>query len=339
MTQDRPGGADTVDRAVTGDERQESTGTVIVAGLANLAIAAAKLVAGLLSGSAAMLSEAAHSFADTLTEVFLFVSLRRGARPPDEKHPFGHGKSSYIWATLGAFATLFLGAGFAITEGVHAILTNEQTGDYLVSYVVLAIAFVLEGTSLLRALSQLRRSARRWRVPILRYLRRTPDTAVKAVTFEDSAALVGLALAAAGLGLTELTGDPLWDGVASIAIGALLAVIAIQLVRANVSLIVGEAPPPRLRDEIVAELERLPEVERVLEMLTMYLGPDSLLVAARVAFVGPVDRLTAAADEAERRLRARFPLIRYVFLDPTPRPARVGPPIHPRPEDGGASTV
>jgi cation diffusion facilitator family transporter len=316
-------------------QRPESVGTVIIAGAANVAIALAKLAAGVISGSAAMLSEAAHSFADTVTEILLFVALRRGSRPPDELHPFGHGKSSFVWATLAAFATLFLGAGFAITQGVHAIVSHRQTGDYLVSYVVLAISFVLEGLSLLRALSQIRGNARRYRVPPLRYLRRTPDTTVKAVTFEDSAALVGLTLAALGLLLSELTGDPVYDGAASVAIGALLAVVGTLLVRANVSLIIGEAPPARLRDQIVAELESVESVERVIEVLTMYLGPDSLLVAARVAFTGPEPlQLGHAADEAERRLRERFPLVRYVFLDPT-----LPPSIQTRPAPGRASTV
>jgi cation diffusion facilitator family transporter len=318
-------------------ERQlpESFGTVIVAGLSNLGIAVAKVVAGVLSGSAAMLSEAAHSFADTLTEILLYIALRRGSRPPDELHQFGHGKSSFVWATLAAFATLFLGAGFAITQGVHAIVSHTQTGDYLVSYVVLAVAFVLEGLSLLRALSQVQGNARRYRVPLLRYLRRTPDTAVKAVASEDSAALVGLTLAGMGLLLSELTGDPVWDGAASVAIGALLGVVGITLVRANVSLIIGEATPTRLQKQIVAELESVDSVERVFEVLTMYLGPDSLLVAARVAFSGPEPaRLGNAADEAERRLRERFPLVRYVFLDPTPPPA-----IRTRPAPGPASTV
>jgi cation diffusion facilitator family transporter len=321
------------------DQSEESLGTVVVAGLANIAIGSAKAVAGVLSGSAAMLSEGAHSFADTLTEVLLFVSVRRGSRPPDERHPFGHGKSSFLWATMAALATLFVGAGFAITQGIHAIVSHAETGDYLVSYVVLAISFLLEGMSLLRAVWQLRGSARFWRVPVLRYLRRTPDTAVKAVTFEDSAALVGLVLAGTGLALSEVTGDTLWDGAASVAIGALLGVVGVVLVRANASLIIGEAPPARLRDEIIGELERVPSVERVIEVLTMYLGPRSLLVAARVAFEGSdPTRLGAAADQAEQRLRTKIPLISYVFLDPTPRPDPSAA-VQARPPGDPASTV
>jgi cation diffusion facilitator family transporter len=307
---------------VNDPERPESTGTVVVAGLVNLAIAGAKAVAGVLSGSAAVLAEAAHSVADTLTEVLLFVALRRGSRPADEDHPFGHGKSAYLWALLAATGTLVLGAGFAVSQGVRTIMAGPQEeGHYLTAYVVLAISFVLEGTSLVRAVHQLRRGAARYRVTVLRFLRRTPDTTVKAVTAEDSAALVGLILAALGLGLTQMTGSPIPDGVASILIGALLAVVAMLLVRTNASLIIGQAPSERLRNDIRAEIESLSDVTRVLEVMAMYLGPASLLVAARVDFAETsVAGLAASADEAERRLRARYPVITHVFLDPTPRP-------------------
>ncbi len=305
-----------------GEGSAESVLTVVIAGLANLVIAAAKAVAGVLSGSAAVLAEAGHSVADTVTEVLLFVALRRGAQPPDELHPFGYGKVSYVWALAAAFGTLILGAGYAVFEGVHTIIYPIETTNFVVSYVVLAISFVVEGTSLTRAISQLRGGARSWRVPLLRYLRRTPDTTLKAVTLEDSAALVGLLLAAIGLGLTQLTGNSLWDGIASIGIGGLLTTIAIALIRTNVSLVVGEATSPRLRQQIMSELEQVAGLERVLELFTMYLGPQSLLVAAKVDFTraSSVADLAIAADEAERRLRKRFPLITQLFLDPTPRP-------------------
>jgi cation diffusion facilitator family transporter len=321
------------------DEAPESTGTVIVAGLVNIGIAAAKALAGLFGGSAAMLSEAAHSLADTLTEVLLFIALRRGNRPADDEHPFGHGKSAYLWALMAAAGTLVLGAGFAVYQGVHTIMEGEDPGHFLIAYAVLVISFVLEATSLARAVTQLRSGADRYRVPILRFLRRTPDTTVKAVTLEDSAALAGLVLAGAGLGLTQLTGSAMWDGVASILIGVLLTVVAVTLVRTNVSLIVGEAPPAGLRDGIQEVIQNLPDVTRVIEMLAMYLGPNSLLVAARIDFAETsVAGLAAAADEAERRLRKRFPVITHVFLDPTPRdPDDAPPPAPPAGQDTPAT--
>lgn len=297
----------------------ETTGTVVVAGVANLAIAVAKAAAGVLSGSAAMLSEAAHSMADTVTEVLLFTAVRRGARPADERHPFGYGKESYIWALLAALCTFVAGAGFSITHGLHVLEHGETPGPFGVSYAVLVIAFAIESVSLARAARQVRGSAARWRISPFRYLRLTADTAVKAVALEDSAALVGLVLAGAGLGLTQLTGSPVWDGIASIAIGVLLFGVAAVLARANVSLLVGRSVPARLRQVIETELTALPAVESVPTLLTMQLGPNEVLVAAKVDFADDASGavIEAAADEAEARLRARYPGIRYLFLDPT----------------------
>ena len=301
------------------DEGNESVGTVIVAGLANLAIAAAKLVAGLLSGSAAMLSEAAHSLADTVTEVFLFVALRRGTKPADEEHPFGYGKESYVWAFIAALFTFVGGAGFSIYHGIVTIIRGEHTGEYLISYIVLAVSFVAEGTSFLKARRQVAGASRRWGISKRRFLRVTSDTTVKAVYFEDAAALIGLLLAAAGLGLAQLTGSEVWDGVASIAIGLLLLVVATVLAYSNVTLLVGRAVPATIREQIVADLRSIPVVTGVPTLLTMQVGPGDILVAAKVDFDDAVTgaQIEAASDEAERRLRARFSGIRYVFLDPT----------------------
>ncbi|MBB5826301.1 cation diffusion facilitator family transporter [Micromonospora carbonacea] len=302
------------------DVKTESVGTVVVAGAANLAIAVAKLVAGLISGSAAMLSEAAHSVADTTTEALLYLALRRGARPADVRHPFGYGKESYVWAFLAALFTFVAGAGFAITHGVTTILVHEHSGDYLVAYVVLAVSFAVESVSLARATRQVRAESRRWNTTPRRFLKLTADTTIKAVFLEDSAALIGLLLAAVGLGLSHLTGDELYDGLASIAIGLLLLVVAITLAKANISLLVGRSVPERLRHEIAAELDGLPAVERIDTLLTMQLGPEDMLVAAKVDFRDDATGadIEAAADEAERRLTARYPEIGYVFLDPTP---------------------
>ncbi len=293
---------------------------MIIAGVANLAIAAAKAAAGVLGGSAAMLSEAAHSVADTVTEVLLFTALRAGVRPADARHPFGYGKANFFWAFLAAVATLVAGAGFSITHGLHTISHGEEPGDFTLSYLVLGISFVIEAVSFGRAARQVRREAQRWRVPPLRYLRHTPDTAVKAVTLEDTAALIGLVLAAAGLGLTEVTGSPVWDGLASVAIGLLLVAVALVLARANGSLLVGRALPGPLREEIRAVLEDLPTVEAVGTLLTMQLGPRTGLIAAKINFRDDATgaRIEAACEEAEFQLRAKFPGIEYIFLDPSP---------------------
>ena len=297
----------------------ESVGTVILAGLANLVIAAAKLVAGLISGSAAMLSEAAHSLADTVTEVFLYVALRRGGKPADEEHPFGYGKESFVWAFIAALFTFVAGAGFSIYHGVTTIISGEHSGHYLISYVVLGVSFVAEGASFLKARRQVAGESRRWGVSKTRFLRATADTTVKAVYFEDSAALIGLVLAAMGLGLAQLTGSETWDGVASVVIGLLLLVVATVLARSNVSLLVGRAVPRRIHQQIADDLAGIDVVTAVPTLLTMQLGPGEVLVAAKVDFDDTVTGkdIEEASDEAERRLRARYPGIRYVFLDPT----------------------
>lgn len=301
-------------------EQQESLGTVLVAGAANLTIALAKLVAGLISGSAAMLSEAAHSTADTVTELLLLVSVRRGSRPADRRHPFGHGKAGFVWAMMAAVATLVGGAGFSITHGVHEISHGEELSNLTPSYIVLAVAFAIESVSLAKALSQLRGQAARYQIHPVRLVRTTSDTALKAVVFEDTAALVGLVVAAAGLLGSQLSGSALWDGAASVAIGLLLLVVALTLIQSNLSLLIGQAAPQRIQTGIRAVLLASPEVEDVVELLTMMIGPGSILVAAKIDFRDEASAagLEVACDEVDRRLRERFPGIRQVFLDPTP---------------------
>jgi cation diffusion facilitator family transporter len=301
------------------DTGGESTGTVVVAGLANLGIAVAKFVGGMISHSSAMLSESAHSMADTITEVLLFVALKRGNRPANDKHPFGYGRETYFWAFLASLATFALGAGFSIWQGVTTIVHGEEQGSPLVSYIVLAVSFVLEGTSWLKAVRQVRGAARKWRVTPGRYLAATTDTTVKAVTFEDSAALIGLVLAAAGLFLEHMTGNAVWDGVAAITIGVLLLLVAGSLARANVSLLIGQSASPRIEEELRREISALPHVQDVPFLITSVIGPGQLVVAAKVDFAdaATANDIEQTADEAERRLVARHDGVRYVFLDPT----------------------
>jgi cation diffusion facilitator family transporter len=316
-----------------GESGGESTGTVVVAGLANLGIAIAKLVGGLISHSSAMLSEAAHSVADTITEVLLFIALKRGDRAPDARHPVGYGRETYFWALLACLATFTLGAGFSFYQGVETILEGEEQGSPTIAYVVLAVSFVLEGASWLKAVRQVRGAAEKWGTTPRRYLAETTDTTVKAVTFEDSAALVGLVLAALGLFLEQVTGDPVWDGLAAILIGVLLLVVAGSLARTNVSLLIGQSVAPRLQDELRAEIAGLDQVDDVPVLLTTVIGPGQLAVMAKVDFAdtATVADIERASDEAERRLVARHEGVRYVFLDPTPGDGRARAEVH-RPE-------
>ncbi|MGY1601326.1 cation diffusion facilitator family transporter [Geodermatophilus sp. SYSU D00815] len=312
------------------DSGGESTGTVVLAGLANLGIAIAKLVGGLISHSSAMLSEAAHSLADTITEVLLFIALKRGNRPADDKHPFGYGRETYFWAFMASLCTFVLGAGFSVWQGISTILHGEEQGSPTVAYVVLAVSFVLEGASLLKAVRQVRGAARRWKVTPGRYLSATTDTTVKAVTFEDSAALVGLLLAAAGLFLEHVTGDPTWDGVAAITIGVLLLAVAYSLARANASPLIGQAASSRIEEELRREILALPHVEQVPLLITSVIGPGQLVVAAKVDFTdeATADEIERTSDDAERRLVARHPGVRYVFLDPTDAAGHVQAEAH-----------
>ncbi|MET7753892.1 cation diffusion facilitator family transporter [Streptomyces sp. NPDC005389] len=313
----------------------ESTFTVIVAAVANLGIAAAKAVAGVISGSSAMLSEAAHSVADTVTEVMLLTALKRSEKPADEDHPVGYAGERYVWALLAAVATFVGGAVFSVYDGIHTLTHGEEVGDPLISYIVLGVAFVLEGYSLRTGVRQMRAEAERSRIPFARYLRLTPDTTVKAVVMEDSAALAGLMLAAGGLLGVQITGSSVWDGVASILIGALLVYVAWVLGRSNAELLIGRPLPKRVRAEVREELLSVPHIVDVLDLTTLIQGPGEVLIAAKVDFrdVSSAAQVEWACEDAESQLRERFPSIRRVYLDPTPgveqrrdrRPSGPGP--------------
>ncbi|MFD0077977.1 cation diffusion facilitator family transporter [Streptomyces sp. NPDC127166] len=301
-------------------EQGESTFTVIVAAAANLGIAVAKAVAGIVSGSSAMLSEAAHSVADTVTEAMLLTALKRSEKPADEDHPVGYAGERYVWAMLAAVATFVGGAVFSIYDGVHTLTHGEELGDPTVSYVVLGIAFVLEAFSLRTGVRQVRAEADRMQAPFARYLRLTADTTVKAVVMEDSAALVGLLLAAGGLLGGQITGSGVWDGVASILIGVLLVYVAWVLGRSNAELLVGRPVPRAMRSEIREELLSVPHVIDVLDLITLIQGPGEVLIAAKIDFrdVASAEQVEWACEDAESQLRERFPSIRRVYLDPTP---------------------
>jgi cation diffusion facilitator family transporter len=294
---------------------------VIVAGLSNLLVALAKIVGGVISRSAAMQAEAAHSVADTVTEVLLYQANRRGGRAPDERHPFGHGRETFFWAFLAALATFTAGALFSFVRGIDTLVNGESgnVGSLFVSYGVLVFAAFAEGGSLLRANRQLRAMADHAGLPPRQYLRITSDTPLKAVVFEDRAALAGLGLAGAGFTLWQVTGHAEWDGAASIAIGVVLAVIAVSLTRTNLSLLVGQRVTPQLHAALQAEVESLDGVEAVQLFIVVVLGPGELLVAAKISFAdnSSTADIERVADDAEKRLRARFPGVRYVFLDPT----------------------
>ena len=292
--------------------------TVIVAGAANVLVGLVKLVAGIMSGSSAMLAESAHSAADTLDQVFLLMSLHRGDRPASRDHPFGHGQERYFWSLLAAFAIFVAGGGFSVFEGVLA-LTRSQQESPLIAYIALAVAFAAEGTSLARAFWQVRGEARQGHEEVLQHVESSPDITVKVALFEDAAAVIGLVFAALGVGLRQLTGSPVWDGGASIAIGVLLFVVAVKLGMDSKELLIGRAASPGVERLIREEIESRPGVTALLELRTMHIGPDSLIVAARIALADEMmaDQAEDLADEIDRSLSQKLPVQPHVFIDPT----------------------
>jgi cation diffusion facilitator family transporter len=305
-----------------GAKQDESRRTVYVALAANAAIALAKLVGGLISGSSAMLSEAAHSVADTMNQVFLLVSLTFSKRRPDVEHPFGYGKERFFWSFMAAVMIFVSGAVFSALQGIERILSGgSEKESFGIAYAVLGFSLIAEGISLLRAMRQTRAEAREAGRPQLQFVRRSRDPTTKTVLFEDSVAVAGVLLAIAGVALSQITGDPRWDGVASLAIAALLALVALGLGHQTYELLIGQSAEPEERKAIEEVIRGHPGVVDVGDIFSMVLAPDQLLVAAHFDVADDrsgddVERLTA---EIEEDLRREVPAVWRVFLDPTPR--------------------
>jgi cation diffusion facilitator family transporter len=302
------------------DGKDESLTTVLLALAANVGVGILKLAAGLISGSSALLSEAAHSAGDSTTEVLLLIAQHRSTRPADRSHPFGYGKERYFWSMLASVVILISGAGFSIYEGTTTVLSGSESGQYYwINYPVLAFAAVLEGTSLRQAALQMRSETQRTRRTLGAYLKTPRDPTVNSVWLEDSAAIVGLVFAAIGVGLRQLTGHAAFDGAASIAIGLLLLVVGSIQARACQNLLVGRQADPRLLDLIVGVLESQEEVDDVVDVLTMLTGVDSILLCTRVDFVNTFSAadLEDACVRIDNELRERFPMLDEVFIQPT----------------------
>ncbi|HEX3287594.1 MAG TPA: cation diffusion facilitator family transporter [Mycobacterium sp.] len=266
---------------------KESTLTVLVAFAANLAVAVAKTVAAVLSGSASMAAEAAHSWADTGNQGFLVVANRRSSRPPDAERPLGYGGEAYVWSLLAAVGLFVVGGFVSVWRGVTELLHGESTAeDYLIAYIVLGIAFVLESTSLFQAIRQLRGEAREYDRDLLGHVLQTSDPTTRAVFAEDTAALVGIVIAVLGIGLHQLTGDAVWDAVGSILVGILLGLVAALLIDRNRRFLVGQPASPQLREAVVNRLRELPEVDGVRFIRLVFVGPKQLFLVASVDLVG-----------------------------------------------------
>ena len=299
----------------------ESRKTVLVALSANALIALAKLFAGLATGSAGILAEAAHSVADTTNQAFLLLSIALGKREPTAARPFGYGQERYLWTFMAAVGMFLAGSIFAIGFGAYELLRGEgETEGFEIAYAVLAIAAVAEGTSWLRALRQTKAEAKEAGKPTFAYARESRDPNVKMVLFEDSAALIGIAIATIGIALNEITGATFWDPLASVLIGLLLVTVAVTMGRDAKHLLIGSAARPEERKRLEEVIEGHPEIVAVNELLTMVLGPKALLVAARVDLDDRIDggRVEEVSSEIDRDLREAVPDVTEVFIDATP---------------------
>ncbi|HEV7653830.1 MAG TPA: cation diffusion facilitator family transporter [Mycobacteriales bacterium] len=280
-----------------GPGASESTLTVIVAFAANLVIAIAKSVAAVITGSASLLAEAAHSWADAGNEVFLVIAQRRSQIPADPQHPFGHGREAYVWSLFAALGLFVAGAAISVTHGIQELIHPEPAGDYLIGYIVLAVSFVLEGISFSQSIRQAKPEAASAERDLIEYVLATSDPTLRAVFAEDAAALAGLVLASGGLALHQLTGSPTPDAIGSILVGLLLGVVAVVLINRNRRFLVGQEADPRIRRAAVQALMALPEVSRVTYLRLEVVGPRL------VSVIGDVD---LTGDDVESHVAVRL---------------------------------
>jgi len=295
----------------------KSSKLVVYAALAaNVAIAVAKFVAAAFTGSAAMLSEGVHSLVDSANEVLLLYGMHRSQRPPDRDHPLGYGRELYFWTFIVALLVLALGAGFSLYEGVNHILAPEPLKDPMVNYIVLAVSALFEGTSWWLSLKSVQR--KKGKLGYFEAFRRTKDPTTFSVLFEDTAALLGLGIAALGVYLSHALNDPTLDGWASVGIAVVLAAAATLLARESKELLIGEPAQPKLLAQVCSIAGQVPGVEAVNGVLTVQIGPDQVLVALSAAFddaLTTVD-IEACVREIEARTKAAELPIVALFIKP-----------------------
>jgi cation diffusion facilitator family transporter len=300
-------------------ERNESWRTIVIALAANVVIAIAKLISGLMSGSTALLAESAHSLADASNEVLLGISLRRATAPADDLHPLGHGRERFLWAFLAAIASFLIGGCFSVGMAIRQLLHSEPLGDPTAAWIVLGIAFLGDGFSLVQSLRQARSEAEERGRNVWLHLFQSSDPTVRAVVVEDGAALIGLVLAAIGLLLSHHLGSDRPDAIASLLIGLLMAVTAFALGRPLADFLVGKSLQPALLDEIRAVIDRHHAVEEILSVQAVYIGPEEVIVSAKVR-PSPqlsVEDLGRAMDDLDAALRETSPFVADVFIDVT----------------------
>ncbi|TGD86859.1 cation diffusion facilitator family transporter [Mycolicibacterium sp. CH28] len=293
-----------------------STKAILAALAANAGIAVAKFVGFLITGSSSMLAESVHSMADTSNQGLLLFGQRQARKEADSLHPFGYGRSRYFYSFVVALVLFSLGSIFALYEGYHKIGHPESLTSPLVAVAILVVAIALEGYSFRTAMVEsrpLKGNSSWWQ-----FIRRSRNPELPVVLLEDSGALIGLVFALLGVGLTMVTGDPVWDGVGTLLIGVLLGVIAVILMVEMHSLLIGEGATADESLAIQSALEQTPHVDRVIHLRTQYLGPEEMLVGAKIALAADTDLATVAAtiDNAEAAVRAAVPAARVIYLEP-----------------------
>ena len=294
---------------------------VLGALFANAVIAILKLVAAVMTGSSGMMAEALHSIADTTNQVFLLLGLRFYKRPASEKHPFGYGKERFFWSFIAAIFIFGVGATYAIYEGIVKLRHPHPPENLVWAYWVLAISFVLETGSIALAIYQEVKEAHHEGLTFLEYLRESKDPTAKTVIFEDSAALLGIIIAGAGIYLTEHHSGPgdgaYWDGLASIIIGLVLAVVAFVLARTSRGLLLGEAANPKTVSAIVQAIESHPNVVKVVELLTMHLAPKQILINAHINVRDDLvtGEIVQTVEEVEELIKRTEPKVEMIFLE------------------------
>lgn len=307
--------------AGAGSDHGGSAKAILAAFLANLGIAIAKFVGFLITGSSAMLAEAIHSVADSSNQGLLFLGGRRARRAPTELHQFGYGRSRYFWAFVVSVVLFSVGGLFSLWEGIHKVGHPEEISSPIVAFVIFGLAIVFEALALRTAVKHAneQRQGRSW----FTYIRTSRSPELPVLVLEDSGAVLGLTFATIGVALAQITGNPVWDGVGTIAIGVLLVVIAIVLAIEMSSLLLGEAARPEQVELIESELAATAGVRSIIHVLTQHLGPEELLVAVKLEFEPDLSmsQLAAAINECERRVRGAVPIAKRIYIEPDLRRA------------------
>ena len=304
--------------------------TLLIAFAANLGIAISKFVAAAFTGSSAMLTEGIHSVVDSLNQILLLWGRRQSRKPPDARHPFGYGRELYFWSFVVAVLVFALGAGVSIYEGVLHIMTPEEAVSPLVAYAVLAFAFLLEGGSTLTAFREFREA--KGGLSWFQAVRQSKDPPAFIVLLENGAAMAGILVAAAGVALSQATGNPFFDGAASVVIGLILAVTALVLAIESKALLIGEAADPALVESIRAAADMEEGIVGVGHILTVHSSPDQITVVMSADFedsitAGEVERIIARIED---RVEALWPVVKRLYIRPQQNAVQIGAEIEAR---------